>query len=176
MSEKYPENIEIELDRKAIRAYLRTSWILPWFLIIGFFGGMFGAARVTEKIESVDIPDILMIYLKGIGSGIMVSAVISIILYFIFCHFQTNRLAKNLRIRVEGPFLRITHKGFTLVDRKMHFRSIIDYSIVEGVLMRRFHIVALHITAIGARIQVLGIKNCREIRDMLAEIDAIREK
>jgi putative N-acetylmannosamine-6-phosphate epimerase len=89
-------------------------------------------------------------------------------------------MAASLQVRVEGSFLRIIQKVPALQDRKLHFRAIVDYATVEGSLMRRFGIMTLQMTTTAggaaSTIRIDGLRDCTKVRDMLAEIDSIREK
>ena len=42
MSDEFPESVELEVDRDALRRYLRTKWFLSWLACLAIFGGMFG--------------------------------------------------------------------------------------------------------------------------------------
>ena len=64
-------------------------------------------------------------------------------------------------------------------DRKLHFRSIVDYATTQDSLMRRFGIHALQMatTAGGQNTNLIipGVKDCLRVRDLLADIDRQRE-
>jgi hypothetical protein len=182
-TDKYPQNIDIEIDHNVLSNYLRTKWFLSWFSSLSFFGCLFGFATVTDSIDKHKydgINELLLLIFQAIGVGFLCSTLISIILYFIFSHRLAVKMATSLKIRVEGPFLRIIQTGSARIDRKLHFRSIVDYSTVEGSLMRRFGVMALQMTTTGGGVQsnfqVIGIKNCLQVRDMLAIIDSVREQ
>jgi membrane protein YdbS with pleckstrin-like domain len=182
MTDRYPENIEFDVNRDALRAYLRTRWYLLWLGIPAFFGGFFGLMSVTDSSDDLHgVLGLLLCLARGIGTGLLVSSAISTVLYLLFCHRIAARLAASLRVTVEGAFLRIVEEGYSRVDRKIHFRSIVDYTIVEGSLMRRFGVMSLRMTTTGSNqanpaIDISGLKDCEKVRDMLAEIDSSREK
>lgn len=99
--------------------------------------------------------------------------------YFIFSHRVAARSACGLEVRVEGAYLRVIDYTPYRIDRKLHFRVLVDYAVIDGPLLRRHGLQILRIstTAIGAGgfINIPGVKNCEAVRDQLAEIDAQRE-
>ena len=92
---------------------------------------------------------------------------------------MTAIIGVKLIKQVEGAFLHIVQENYARVDRKLHFRSIVDYAAVDDILMRRFGLMALRMNTTGggldSTINLIGIKDCLKVRDMLAEIDSIRE-
>jgi hypothetical protein len=64
-------------------------------------------------------------------------------------------------------------------DRKLHFRAMVDYAVVQDPLMRLFAISALQMTTTGAgqssTIIVPGVTHCESVRDLLSQIDRCRE-
>ncbi len=87
---------------------------------------------------------------------------------------------KSMGVRVEGAFLRISHEGIVRVDRKLHFRAIVDYALVEGPLMKHLGITGLHMTTTSGSpqgiLQLWGVADGEAVRDQLALIDSLREK
>lgn len=182
MTDSYPDKIEFDIDRDALRRYLRVKWFVTWVAGLAFFGGFFGLAAACERVEKHDIQSVqehLTLLAGGIGFGFFAAFVLATVLYFLFSHRLAATMAASLRVTVEGAFLRIIQHGSVRVDRKIHFRSIVDYTTVESSLMRRFGIMALHMTTIGGGNQlgpqILGIRECPSVRDTLAQIDALRE-
>jgi membrane protein YdbS with pleckstrin-like domain len=182
MNDSYPDTLEFEIDRDALRRYLRVKWFLSWVGGLAFFGGMIGFGSVTGRLDNHDysgILDLLALLATGIGRGLAGAFILSAILYLLLSHRLAAVEAASLRVIVEGAFLRIVQHGYVRMDRKLHFRSIVDYTTLEGPLMRRFGIMALHMTTTGggnqAGLQIFGIRACPDARDKLAEIDALRE-
>jgi len=181
MSDSYPEHIAIEIDRGRLRTYLRTKYLLSWMLCLGFCGGMLGFASTGQAfdrgIESWQAGVVLVA--KCIAIGIGASSLIALFLYFLLSHRSASRYAASIELTVEGPFLRIRQHTFILSDRKLHFRSIVDYAATQDFLMRRFGLHALQMTTTAggptSRINVPGVKDCLRVRDLLADIDRQRE-
>ncbi len=182
MADQFPQNIEIEVDRDAYRAYLRTKWLGSWVGILAFLGCALGLP-VTSACLGRPAPfsiATLGFFALGIASGLVASSALATGLYFLLSHRIAGRMAASLRVTVEGPFLRIVQEDYVRTDRKLHFRSIVDYSTVEGYLMRYFGIMELRMTTTGGGAlsgpNIIGLKDCPKVRDMLAEIDSIREQ
>jgi len=178
----YPENIEIHINRDALRRYLRVKWLLIWMGGLSLFAFLFGMAVLTDVLDNsvgIGIQETIFRIVKGIVEIFLVVEGIATCLYFMFSHHLAARMSKGLRVSVEGAFLRIIQTGYIRVDRKLHFRSIVDYATVQGRLMRRFGIIALQMATTGggnqSTIQIAGIQDCEKVRDMLAEIDSMRE-
>jgi len=182
MIDDYPDTIELDIDRDALRSYLRTRWFISWVAGLGFIGGTLGFLTVTSRLDNYDyngIQEFLSLLVMGVCGWLLVSLVLSTILYFLLSHRHAAIVATTLRVIVEGGFLRIISHDPARMDRKIHFRSIVDYTIFEDALMRRFGIKALQMTTTGggnqASLQILGLRECQDARDKLASIDALRE-
>jgi hypothetical protein len=178
MPDPYPSTIDIEIDRAKLKKYLRVKWFLSWTGSLTGFAGMFGVASAIGAVLDQG---------KALAAGLLLAGeitggafLLSTCLYLILSHHRAARLAATLQVSVEGAFLRIRQDVYVLSDRKLHFRSIVDYTTTQGGLMRRFGIEALHLSTI-ARVQegiglvIPGIKDCLKVRDMLADIDRLRE-
>ena len=182
MSDSYPVNLTIEIDRPLLRRYLRVKWFLllaAFPLLFGFIGFLSYMERIPYEVmlKGETILFVLRVLAISFGS----SCLATVVLYFLFGHRLAARYAESLAVTVEGPFLRIREHGALLIDRKIHFRSIHDYSTVQGRLLRRFGMYALYFTTTGVRApgygvnMIVGIKDCEKVRDMLADIDRLRE-
>ena len=181
MSDQYPSTLNIEIDRDRLRNYLRVKWLFSWALPLCFFGGMFGLATLGKAIDH-GFPSraaAVLFVAKGIGIGIGITLLISLFCYFVFSHRLASRLAASLEVSVEGAFLRVRQHTSVLSDRKLHFRSIVDYATTQDFLMRYFGIHALQMatTAGGQNTNLIipGVKDCLRVRDLLADIDGQRE-
>ncbi len=150
----------------------------PFGGFIGLLIGFTATMGIIEKGDSSFCQTIVHLAI-GLGWGLGFSFLIASFLYLVFSHFPVSRQAKTLSVEVEGPFLRIVRQSYTWQDRKLHFRAIVDYSTIEEFLMRRCGIKALQITTMAGGQQSLivipGVRDCDRIRDMLAEIDSLRE-
>ncbi|MES2659155.1 MAG: hypothetical protein V4689_11100 [Verrucomicrobiota bacterium] len=181
MKDTYPSTLTIEVDRIPLRNYLRASRLLLWILSLSFFGVMLGLAAGTGYLERNDLKgtDAILGVIKGVTAGLGISWAIALTVYYIFSHRGTSRYANSLEVTVEGAFLRIRQHTTARTDRKLHFRSIVDYATYQDALMRRFGIHALHMMTTGggpgSLVVIPAVKNCEEVRDMLSEIDRLRE-
>ena len=112
-------------------------------------------------------------------SGAAIGCCIGVLLYFITTHFVAKWAAQNVRLIVEGPYLRLVSGGIFVSDRRMHFRTISDYTTHAGPLLRRFGMKTLSFTAAGSRnslpTRIAGLVDPDKVRDALCEIDAARE-
>jgi hypothetical protein len=184
MNDPYPSTIDIEIDRAKLKKYLRVKWFLSWTGPLTGFAGMFGVASaigaVLERGKSLAAGLVLAGEITG-GAFLL-----STCLYLILSHHRAARLAATLQVSVEGAFLRIRQDACIRSDRKLHFRSIVDYTVVQGWLMRRFGLEGLYMSTLGGNpygaqqsyqngLMVLAVKDCLKIRDLLSDIDRTRE-
>ena len=181
MNDPFPKNITIDIDRDRLRTYLRAKWFLSWLGSLAGLGALLGFMAVLsfyEKRAFGGFPELCGLLIRA-GAVLLGSLVVACLLYFLLSHWLAAQVAGGLQVSVEGPFLRIRQHRLHRMDRKVHFRAIIDYTIVEGALMRRFGIMALRMTTAAPPIhgipEIAGIKDCPRVRDMLAEIDSLRE-
>ena len=179
MSDQYPETLNIEIDRDRLRNYLRTRWLLNWVLALGFFGGMFIFAGVSAAVERGSLSAGVTFVAKCVALSLGSTTLLALFLYFILSHWRAARFAASLQISVEGAFLRIRQRTSVVSDRKLHFRSIVDYTTTQDFLMRRFgiHTLQMATTAGGQNTNLIipGVKDCLRVRDLLADIDSQRE-
>lgn len=91
-----------------------------------------------------------------------------------------NRKFKIEEYSVVGPYLQIKSFGFINADRKIHFKDLADYKVVEGPIMRSCGIKSIYITCSPgpngiAYVRLLGIEDAEKWRDVLIKLDAERE-
>ena len=182
MTDPHPANFEIEIDRERLRKYLRAKWLLLWLALLGFFGALFGLAAASGRINQANMMSsnqIAVLLVKGPAVGLAVGAGAAGLCYLLFSHRLAGRIASSLGVSVEGPFIRIRQSAESRTDRKLHFRSIVDYSCVQGRLRCLLGIESLHLTtSAGGQHSFLvihAVKDCLRVRDLLAEIDSLRE-
>jgi hypothetical protein len=181
MSDPYPSNLSIEIDRQVLKKYLRVRWLLSWATLFALLGGLFGLASIGNALERsvTSRGEVVFVIFKCVGTGLGISLLLALIFYLLFSHRVTSRMANSLEVSVEGAFLRIKQRAYITSDRKLHFRSIVDYTVMQDFLMRRFGIHALHMTTTAGGqntgLVVTGLKDCLKVRDMLADIDSRRE-
>ena len=181
MSDSYPEHLAVEIDRQRLKTYLRTKWLLSWVLSLGFFGGLFGLASIGAAFDRgfTSWSAGVALVAKCVAIGIGASSLLALLLYLILSHRLASRFAGSLELSVEGAFLHIRQHTSILTDRKLHFRSIVDYATTQDLLMRHFGLHALQMTTTAggptSTINIPGVKDCLRVRDVLADIDHLRE-
>lgn len=116
------------------------------------------------------------LYMTG---GLLACGIFGSVLYFTYFRPSARLKAKNLRLMVDGPYLRIVSGGYVLVDQRFHFRDISSYSTVQGPLLRRCGLKSLCFRVQGRAttppLSVIGLVDADRVRDVLCEIDASRE-
>lgn len=177
----YPSHLSIEIDRTGLCTFLRAVSLMVWIAPLSFFGAFFGFIHGADKVEGQGLPlaDVLVSMVSGLGKGVGIAVLIGLTVHLLFRHRQARRYADTLEVSVEGSYLRIRHGGSSTSDRKIHFRSIVDYDARQSWLMNLTGIQSLHMNTNGGGpgsvIVVAGIKDCLKVRDMLSEIDSLRE-
>lgn len=175
--DNHPDKIEFEIDREGLRRSLRVTFLVGWAVLFAFltiFGGVGAMARVQDV---------------GISSGLKFFAywtagttAFSCVGYFAFTRRTLNRCVNSVSLKVDGPYLLVHYYEAATRswhDRKFHFKSIVDYGIIETSTMRRHGIQSLNLTTVaGGRssdVVVPAVRNCVQVRDLLSEIDHARE-
>jgi hypothetical protein len=181
MSDQYPSHFAIEIDRVRLRRYLRAKWYLSWSLLFLLFSGLPMLGFLVEEFERGirSNREMVVAVAKAVGIALAGSQLLALFLYRIFSHGVAARWAESIELTVEGPFLRLRQHFLSLTDRKLHFRSIVDYTTAQDFFMRWFGIETLQMTTIAggnsSAVNVRGVKDCLKVRDMLSEIDRQRE-
>ena len=173
----HPDKIEIEIDRDSLRRCLVARFSFTWALfmmVIMFFGIAIACSAVSDSgvIRGLQI----------LGWWIVGSSTACIAGYFIFTHRRVMRVVKDTSICVEGSFVRV--RTYDLIngqwhDRKLHFKVVVDYDIIEDDWMRRYQIQYLRLNTLSggmaSAIVIPAVKDCEKVRDLLTEIDQARE-
>ena len=191
MNDPFPASFVIEFDRERLTTYFRVKCLLGWGIGLSLLGSMVGFLTAANALDHSSGPSVVWLLAGRIGAGLGVGFLLALLVYALFCHRRAARRAAYLEISVEGPFLRVRQRlyvrlsdqpnngSYATSDRKLHFRSIIDYAVVQDFLMRRCGISALQMTTpaggFGLMLCIPGVKDCLKVRDMLSEIDALRE-
>jgi hypothetical protein len=150
-------------------------------LPICFFGGFSGLGSISRALDrgTVTGTDAVLLASKTVCAGVGYSSLLALLLYLTLSHRVASRFAAGLQVSVEGPFLHIRQHMHILTDRKLHFRSIVDYATTQDFLMRYFSIHALQMTTTAggpsSTITIPGVKDCLRIRDIRSDIDRLRE-
>jgi len=148
-------------------------------LVLGFVNSL---GRIGDGVKKADLQtmnDLILFCLRGFAVGIGVWMSVALLIYFVFFHRSAARRAASLVVTVEGPFLRVRQDGAFSMDRKLHFRAIVDYATLQGWLMRKCGIHALRMTTTAggqsSTLVIHGVKDCLKMRDILSDIDRLRE-
>ena len=184
MIDSYPSHLTIEIDRVRLRKFLCMRSLIAWATVFTLFGGLFGFVAFAKAMEAAENSGLsggaaaicgALALMKSIG----ISSVLALLAFFIFSFRSDTRTARNLEVTIEGSFLRVRQFAHSMTDRKLHFRSIVDYTTYQDSLMRRCGIHSLQMTTIGggptSTVMIPGVKDCLKVRDMLSEIDHLRE-
>ncbi len=177
----YPATLNIEIDRPRLKTYLRFNWYRWWLVPLVLIGGLLGFSGIVDALDAGELQrsEIPWIILRHVGVGMATGAALATLCYFVFSHFTAARYADSLEVSVEGPFLRVRQHFVTRSDRKLHFRSIIDYATTQDFLMRLLGIEALRMTTTAAGpsafLSIPAVKDALRARDLLADIDRLRE-
>jgi membrane protein YdbS with pleckstrin-like domain len=182
MTDTYPESFTVEIDRDALCRYYRLQSLLVCAIFpiyFGFLGGGYSVAANDFPYHFGSGMAPWMAFLWGTVLGILFGLLLGAICYFLFAHFRARRRAHTLSVQVEGPFLRVIEGAYIVRDRRLHFQAITDYSTSSNPLLRFCDIGQLILeTTAGGRsstIRIPGVKNAQEVRDMLSELDRLRE-
>lgn len=183
IADSYPREISYAFDRPILLRYLRLRAALFWGVALVSIGLIMGLATMSNHLQrgrgdlAERFAKAVWSPLYGAGGGLVLAA----FCYGVLSHGPSRRQAEGCTLQVEGAFLRIRQGGLLRIDHKLHFRSIIDYSLVDGPLRRRFGLKTLQLTVAGVAVQqggglaINGLVNVEQVRDQLAEIDAARE-
>ncbi len=182
-TDPHPRDIDYAFDRPVLLRYLRLRAALFWIIGLGAISLFVGVCLGGDHLQhgrgdmSQRFAKAAWYPLYGLGIGIG----LAVLGYGVLSHGPSRRQAEGFTLQVEGPFLRIRQGGLLRIDHKLHFRSIIDYSLVDGPLRRRFGLKTLQLTVAGIAVPqggglaINGLVNVEQVRDQLAEIDAARE-
>lgn len=117
------------------------------------FGFLFGIIHPLESIDKkgfTTLADLLLLLTKSLGISLLISSSIVFLMYLLIGHWRAKRTANGPHVKVEGSFLRVIQYSLQgTFDRKIHFRSITDYSTIENRSMKKHGIKALHINTTG---------------------------
>jgi hypothetical protein len=178
----HPESFEIEIDRLKLAKFWQKQWgLLAGMPFLGL-GALFSLGVYLGPENRQDFDSTMGVVLAsaiGISIGLAIGALLLAVVYFLFIQPSAKREAKALQVSVEGPFFRIKTGSKHIRDRKLHFKSIIDYTYYQDPMMKECEIGGIALTTMAggqnSTIRIQGIKNALEIRDLLSEIDSHRE-
>ncbi len=175
--EKHPERFQIEVDRISLKTYLNYRFAGTWAGLLCFIT-LIGIAIALGPVSNSEYLKALQI----VGGTFIGSLVLCGIGFITLTIPRIRRVVRDTELWVEGVHLRV--KTYELAsgqwhDRKLHFKVIVDYDVVEDRWMRRFGIqtLCLHTTGggVASTISIPGVKDCSKMRDTLTELDCERE-
>jgi len=184
MNDPYPQNIEIKINREALCRYYR----LDYFKKTGYFAFAFlvliafaGAMNVLEEYSSEGLADKLQSFLILFIGCILLSELCILAFYWVYFRRISKKRAEAFSANVEGDFLRLKFWNYSSYDVKTHFSTIVDYSVRTDHSMKKCGISMVCLRTTGATNPnmphvIPGVENAVEVRDMLADIDASRER
>jgi hypothetical protein len=174
--------IDFEIDRDRLLRHLLTQAKMGCFGLALPFCVLFALSFFNSHMAPYRNADMwfrlgwLSVYLLA---GLVACAVFGSVLYFAYFGPSARLKAKNLRLMVDGPYLRLVSGGFVLLDQRFHFRDVSSYSTVQGPFLRRNGLKTLCFRVQGRSatppLSVTGLIDADRVRDVLCEIDASRE-
>jgi len=180
--DRFPLKAEFEIDRDRLLRHLLTqarfgcfglAFPLALLLALAFFNAHMAPYHNTGIWFRLGW---FSIYMLG---GILACSIFGSILYFTYFRPSARLKAENLRLMVDGPYLRLVSGGFILLDQRFHFRDVSSYGTVQGPLLRRHGLKSLWFRVHGRTttppLSVTGLVDADHVRDILCEIDASRE-
>ncbi len=180
--DRYPLEIEFDIDRERLLSYLLTQarigcfgLAFPFAMLISlaFYNAGMAPYRNTEILFRLGWFSLYAI------AGLVACGVFGSLLYFAYFRPSAQLKAENLRVMIDGPYLRLVSGGFVLADQRFHFRDVSSYSTVQGPLLRRHGLKSLCFRVQGRSptppLSVTGLVDAERVRDVLCEIDASRE-
>ena len=185
MAEHFPHTIPIEIDRAGYYRYLRIASVIRWTFVCTLIGASVGAVVFMNGEPAGEVmshADIRSLLLGGFGGGAVGGLLVGGLGYVVCGRTLAKRTAIALEVTIEGPFLRIAEGVWTRCDRRLHFKTIDDYTCCQGPLMRwcGISLISLRRDLIANGRALPGIcipaaKDPIRTRDLLSEIDRIRE-
>jgi membrane protein YdbS with pleckstrin-like domain len=181
MTDPYPQSFPIEIEHEKLCRYLRAEAFLGWGTVLVFLASLIGLMSRIGKENQAHINSVggfwrELFFGLGVGAG---SGLLLALLLYVPLHFSMKKAANALHVFVEGQYLRVVQGWLFRRDRKLHFRAIVDYSCFQGPLMRRCGItgITMYTTAggQGSVVKIQAVKDAAKIRDMLSDIDRLRE-
>lgn len=181
MKDQYPQKFPLEIDHDRLRRYYQKQALhgLGWGLGLcgGLLGLVTGLAQIDEAV-AIGALTLTVIIVKYTLIGLACGVGLGLLLYVLYFRWRAKRLASEVRAEVDGPFMVVNAVLPTreMESLKTHFRAIVDFGVLDNKLMRRVGIKSIRLsTTSGRLIEIPAVKDAERVRDLLAEIDAIRE-
>ena len=175
MSDQYPTNFAIEIDRPRLLKYLRTKWFLLWtgsMTALSAFVGLSGLGEIAGGSVAA------LNFVRDFGILVGGAGLVGVLLYLVLGQWLAARIANSLEVSVEGSFLRIRQHNVLLTGRTA-LPS--DCGLLDGAggIVAEVQYAAPpnehDRSGVNSIILLFGIKDCEKVRDMLADIDRLRE-
>ena len=180
--DSFPLEIEFEIDRERLLQHLLMQAIMGCFGLVLPFCLLFAFAFFNSHMAPYSNADLwfrigwLGVYMVG---GLVACALFGSVLYFTYFRPSARLTAQNLRLMVDGPYLRLVSGGFVLLDQRFHFRDVSSYGTIQGPFLRRHGLKSLcfrvHGRSTTPPLLVTGLVDADRVRDVLCEIDTCRE-
>lgn len=180
--DRFPLEIEFEIDRERLLRHLLNQARIGCYGLAFPFAMFFVLAFYNAHMTPY--PNASIWFRIGwfclyVLVGVFACGALGSILYCGYFRRSAQLNTKNLRLLVEGPYLRLVSGGFVLTDQRFHFRDVSSYSTIQGPLLRRRGLKSLCFRVSGRSttppVSVTGLVDADEVRDVLCEIDASRE-
>lgn len=179
--DKFPLEIEFEIDRNFLVRYYRLQALIGCAAIIlpfaTFFTFVFLSPFLVFLGELTPTQRLISTVCSAVG-GLAVGLLVTMAFYYTYFHKSSELAARNLRLPVEGPYLRLVSGSYFVTDKRYHFKDVHTYTICQGPLLKWFGMktLAFHVSSRQVPpVQVAGIIDVESVRDKLCEIDAARE-
>jgi hypothetical protein len=142
----------------------------------------FSTSIFSERIQMfrpVGFVDAFGLFCLHTLTGLAVGSLIGCLIYVVGFHLTSIYAAKNLRLVVEGAYLRLVTGSVFPIDYRLHFKDLRDYTIYSGPVLSRFGLGMLSFRISNSpqsiRYYVVGLVDANKVRDHLCEIDSARE-
>lgn len=179
--------IELDIDREGLRRYhrYRASIVLPACVagVVGFFTIIAHMPNPNNDVSYESVGDFVATVGIHLAIATAIAWVIGLLIQHVCIGRFADRYAAGYRVSVEGPYLRIISDGYSYCDRKVHFRDLNEYSIMQSPGMRRAGIVSIVIghqdpkarAPSPGTIVLEGVHDAENLRDQLSRLDGERE-
>ena len=160
--ETHPDKIEFEIDREGLRRSLRANSLTAWKALFGFSMFMGGMVELSYG-QNAGMPAGLKFFACWVACTV---AIISVG-YFTLTRRTLIRAVDATHLKVDGSYLLVQTYDVasrSWHDRKLHFKSIVDYGIFENSNMRRYGVKALKLTTMAGGLSsdviIPAVRNC----------------
>lgn len=114
--DKFPNHIEFDIQRDTLCKLYRWEALCLCGGIAAFIGLLFGSmlyGSLRAQIHDYHYNSWLLMQVLAFLAGLAVGSVIGAVFYFGYFHRAARLSADNLRVLVEGPFLRLINCSYS---------------------------------------------------------------